>query len=483
MMAQESTSDYVSAVTPEPSSPTDSHFESSPTPEGEDSESHKRKRKSWGQAIPEYEKILPPGKRAKTDAEKEQRRCERIMRNRRAAATSRDRKKKEFEEMEKKVEAKDAELAWVRQQAQEQMQRILSLAFPDGNIPPALANIEMSIAAPPYIPQRQSSLPPTPAYSPIEASQSPQMKRQASPALSIEEMPVNNTPTATVDPSPTLAPSLFVNVKKEETEVDQLYSQPPSQGFPDLSNHHNDNLENIVANAIVNPNPVLDTFANFEGSAMTQYPAEVLCEDQQCHPEPSKAVSRTTSMSWVNSILVIQLMVASAISSISSVRMISLVCKVLGSLERIWPQALASPEMMDMMLPLIHSLIILPLKTTSRRAFRTSILRKLLSCSPHSARLFDAAVMRALSRLNSADVIQESQRGVITFSSLMTIRWVVWNIKREDHVHRERVTLSTKSDLANIGDRSLGTSMFEGASLGRVQRPGERACTPGPHVH
>jgi len=56
-----------------------------------------KKRKSWGQELPEPKTTLPPRKRAKTDDEKEQRRIERIKRNRAAAHNSRERKRVEAE--------------------------------------------------------------------------------------------------------------------------------------------------------------------------------------------------------------------------------------------------------------------------------------------------------------------------------------------------------------------------------------------------
>ena len=57
----------------------------------------KKKRKSWGQVLPEPKTNLPPRKRAKTEDEKEQRRVERVLRNRRAAQSSRERKRQEVE--------------------------------------------------------------------------------------------------------------------------------------------------------------------------------------------------------------------------------------------------------------------------------------------------------------------------------------------------------------------------------------------------
>lgn len=61
-----------------------------------------KKRKSWGQVLPEPKTNLPPRKRAKTDDEKEQRRVERVLRNRRAAQSSRERKRQEVEALEKR---------------------------------------------------------------------------------------------------------------------------------------------------------------------------------------------------------------------------------------------------------------------------------------------------------------------------------------------------------------------------------------------
>ncbi|KAG0134427.1 hypothetical protein HOY82DRAFT_537441 [Tuber indicum] len=59
-----------------------------------------KKRKSRGEELPIPTTNVPPRKRAKTDAEKEQRRIERVLRNRAAAQSSRERKRKEVETLE-----------------------------------------------------------------------------------------------------------------------------------------------------------------------------------------------------------------------------------------------------------------------------------------------------------------------------------------------------------------------------------------------
>ena len=90
--------------------------------EEEDEEKEKKptkKRKSWGQELPTPKTNLPPRsvsvgsngswemmtdqidrKRAKTEDEKEQRRIERVLRNRQAAQSSRERKRQEVEKLE-----------------------------------------------------------------------------------------------------------------------------------------------------------------------------------------------------------------------------------------------------------------------------------------------------------------------------------------------------------------------------------------------
>ncbi|PHH68134.1 hypothetical protein CDD82_809 [Ophiocordyceps australis] len=77
--------EYLPEITPPPSS-----------------EKKTKKRKSWGQVLPEPKTNLPPRKRAKTEDEKEQRRVERVLRNRRAAQSSRERKRLEVEALEQR---------------------------------------------------------------------------------------------------------------------------------------------------------------------------------------------------------------------------------------------------------------------------------------------------------------------------------------------------------------------------------------------
>lgn len=144
-----------------------------------------KKRKSWGQELPEPKTTLPPRKRAKTDDEKEQRRIERIKRNRAAAHNSRERKRVEAEhlavnnnklithinELRSRLALREAQLAKCKE------------LLPDG-LPEvsahetSLYNIEMNdscIATPSSahtIDPRDSFVESTPATSPADTSHS-----------------------------------------------------------------------------------------------------------------------------------------------------------------------------------------------------------------------------------------------------------------------------------------------------------------------
>jgi transcriptional activator HAC1 len=114
---------------------------STPSPSPAPEKKTTKKRKSWGQVLPEPKTNLPPRyestkdsddvtngstnspcrKRAKTADEKEQRRVERVLRNRRAAQSSRERKRQEVELLEKRN--KDLEVAI--QQAEQMNARLM----------------------------------------------------------------------------------------------------------------------------------------------------------------------------------------------------------------------------------------------------------------------------------------------------------------------------------------------------------------------
>ena len=121
-------------MTPDPTSPESSY--NIKEEQGEDGEPRKptKKRKSWGQELPTPKTNLPPRydiafisndcastndtfrKRAKTEDEKEQRRIERVLRNRQAAQSSRERKRQEVEKLEGEKQSIEQQNAALKQQ-------------------------------------------------------------------------------------------------------------------------------------------------------------------------------------------------------------------------------------------------------------------------------------------------------------------------------------------------------------------------------
>ncbi|KAE8148598.1 hypothetical protein BDV25DRAFT_157932 [Aspergillus avenaceus] len=97
-----------------------------------------KKRKSWGQELPVPKTNLPPRKRAKTEDEKEQRRIERVLRNRAAAQTSRERKRLEMEKLEN-------EKVQMEQQNQFLLQRLSQMEVENNRLSQQLAQLAAEV--------------------------------------------------------------------------------------------------------------------------------------------------------------------------------------------------------------------------------------------------------------------------------------------------------------------------------------------------
>ncbi|KAL9128887.1 MAG: hypothetical protein Q9175_007430 [Cornicularia normoerica] len=109
-----------SLMTPEPTSPESSYNFKEESVDGDESKRPTKKRKSWGQELPTPKTNLPPRKRAKTEDEKEQRRIERVLRNRQAAQSSRERKRQEVEKLE-------GEKSFIEQQNESLKERLMAV--------------------------------------------------------------------------------------------------------------------------------------------------------------------------------------------------------------------------------------------------------------------------------------------------------------------------------------------------------------------
>ncbi|KAJ5981550.1 Basic leucine zipper [Penicillium canescens] len=179
-------------------SPADTSLDS-PEPEDdineeEDEKKPAKKRKSWGQELPTPKTNLPPrtSKRAKTDDEKEQRRIERVLRNRATAQTSRERKILEMEKLE-------TEKIRMEQQNQFLIQRLSQMETENNRLSQQVAQLSAEVRG-------SCSATPKASSPAIESpTLTPTLFKQEGDELLMERIPFP-TPSVT-DYSPTLKPS------------------------------------------------------------------------------------------------------------------------------------------------------------------------------------------------------------------------------------------------------------------------------------
>ncbi|TPX22387.1 hypothetical protein DIZ76_014259 [Coccidioides immitis] len=152
-----------------------------------------KKRKSWGQELPIPKTNLPPRKRAKTEDEKEQRRIERVLRNRAAAQISRERKRLEIEKLE-------TEKAKMEQQNRFLLQRLAQMEAENNRLSQQVAKLSTEIrssrgASP------QSISAPSPTLAPV-------LFKQEDDELPLEKVPIASPPTTIYSPSAAVIDSI-----------------------------------------------------------------------------------------------------------------------------------------------------------------------------------------------------------------------------------------------------------------------------------
>ena len=176
-----------------------------PSPASTDSKSDSKpakKRKSWGQVLPEPKTNLPPRKRAKTEDEKEQRRIERVKRNRLAAHNSRERKRQEVEQLQSEKEALERSMKAMREQMNRMAAELKEFrkrhpnSLPESDITASIEDYDIllqsdticprqaSFPSPESMdsmdtPRESSSQPSTPAYSETAAIETDQTQHPA----------------------------------------------------------------------------------------------------------------------------------------------------------------------------------------------------------------------------------------------------------------------------------------------------------------
>ena len=221
-----------------------------------------KKRKSWGQVLPEPKTNLPPRKRAKTEDEKEQRRVERVLRNRRAAQSSRERKRLEVEALEKRNQDLEEELQKARRENMMLYQQLANaqgkpVVITTGNAPVTLSQ------------ELFSTHPPTTLDSYL-ASQSAATINPVSLSPSLHPVSDTSDLILTIDGQEQTAEkdaaAESIPPQMAETQPTKQSSNSPDQSEPSAAT----DAGAFVTSA---PEPSPD---------MTQRPAATLCPDLQC---------------------------------------------------------------------------------------------------------------------------------------------------------------------------------------------------------
>lgn len=409
------------------------------TPGPESQKKPVKKRKSWGQQLPEPKTNLPPRyildrkftivdmtanphirKRAKTEDEKEQRRVERVLRNRRAAQSSRERKRQE-------VEALEAEKRQIEQRNQDLEHQLAQLRNKD-DVQRRNQALEQQLA---------------------DLNQKFQLMQQQ-----LEAATGNVLYGASVS-SPAHTEQ-FRSAPSPVTLSQELFS---SRDSPERSS---------ISSQTVNPaslspevHPVVDS-SNATFSDLTQQPAALLC-DLQCQSVSNRPWTSSTSAA-ISQIL--------AMTLIASWTILNPLTQIMRSLRE---RSSLSPTSSILTTIIWLTTTTSPLTTTSsstsstttkttnprpRFSLRIRLLNQLLSCSPQLARpLLDAtqgemrlASEQQLSNGCPTGVGSSDRRpeGSPSLESLATLLWAV-----QCFINREHKPRSPKLDVATLDVRQL----------------------------
>ncbi|KAF9892575.1 hypothetical protein FE257_000977 [Aspergillus nanangensis] len=347
-----------------------------------------KKRKSWGQELPVPKTNLPPRKRAKTEDEKEQRRIERVLRNRAAAQTSRERKRLEMEKLEN-------EKIKMEQQNQFLLQRLSQMEAENNRLNQQVAQLAAEV---------RGSRGTTPkASSPISDSPTltPTLFKQEHDELPLERIPFP-TPSVT-DYSPTLKPSSLA----ESSDL----TQHPAAMLCDLQCQSMDSKEMVV-----------------------------LSRSSTSAPVANITLQMTLQLLFLT-------MTSTAYSTV-----IHPLTRILQSLKTGSPLNFSTEEIYQhfhLILWLISTPSLSPSKTSSRPTLRMRLLARLLACNPALARPLRDATGRALQLAVSEMISQEGRlapgvsEGRWTWEFLLTLRWTIDRL--EDSGRRKRILSGLRS--------------------------------------
>ncbi|OAA61900.1 bzip transcription factor [Niveomyces insectorum RCEF 264] len=260
-----------------------------------------KKRRSWGQVLPEPKTNLPPRKRAKTEDEKEQRRVERVLRNRRAAQSSRERKRLEVEALERRNQELEILLSKARKEnvmLYEQLTRVQgkSAVVPTGNPPVTLSQelfssqdghsslmdgAKSGLGA--FLPSQNPvtidpvslspSLHPVPDTKDLELPEEPKQDGEEPQHNEKEQQQQHQQPSLPLPPS---------QPQQQKKQPAPQQSQSQSQPQPQLPAQQQSLPSRKLESSAAAGTGALATVSLGPSPDTTQRPAAALCDDLQC---------------------------------------------------------------------------------------------------------------------------------------------------------------------------------------------------------
>ena len=258
-----------SLMTPEATSPEPSQHVKEENVEADDAKKPTKKRKSWGQELPTPKTNLPPryvrttshpcshlltpssSKRAKTEDEKEQRRIERVLRNRQAAQSSRERKRQEVEKLE-------GEKSFIERQNESLKERLMAVEHEKFLLTQKLAKMTAQLES---------------------------IKRGSSGTSRPTSPRLGGLPDSTSTGSDLLGPAQFI---KQELLEEYPYDLPtPQNSYAAPSSNYSSPSSGTCSSSSTPATVSLGVGALTTSSDMTQHPAAMLC-DLQCQSQKAR---------------------------------------------------------------------------------------------------------------------------------------------------------------------------------------------------
>ncbi|PGH17498.1 hypothetical protein AJ79_01098 [Helicocarpus griseus UAMH5409] len=381
-----------------------------------------KKRKSWGQELPVPKTNLPPRKRAKTEDEKEQRRIERVLRNRAAAQTSRERKRLEVEKLE-------GEKLEMEHQNELLLQRLAQMEAENSRLSRQVAQLSAEIRT-----SRGSS-------------------------------PQSVSGTA----SPTLAPILFKQ-ERDEVSLDKIPFPTPA----------------ITAySPSVKASDFAETSDLTQHPAAMLCDLQCQLEDSK-GPQASHSPSLTPDQSFQLALLsIIQhlflTMTSTAYSTV--IRPMSLIFQSLKEGSPLTFSPLEIQQHLPLILWLISTPSLSTSKaSTPRSVFRIQLLTRLLACSPALARPLRDATSKALQQVVSdsfvsGELLQEpGSKGSQDWQLLLTMIWAIDCIERSSNRRKSSSSsssASTPESRTRLSRRTLMKQTLANRSTRSSRRPGK----------